>query len=30
MNGGTLKFVMGNQPNKEFGKDVANRPVTAI
>jgi predicted alpha-1,2-mannosidase len=30
MNGGTLKFVMGNQPNKKFGADPASRPATAI
>jgi putative alpha-1,2-mannosidase len=30
MNGGTLKFIMGNQPNKKFGADPASRPATAI
>jgi len=30
MAGGTLKFVMGSQPNKQFGTNPANRPVTAI
>lgn len=28
MNGGTLSFVMGNTPNKEFGAALENRPKT--
>lgn len=28
MKGGTLKFVMGNQPNKQFGTAPENRPQT--
>lgn len=27
ISGGTLKFVMGNKPNKRFGKAPANRPI---
>ncbi len=30
MNGGTLSFVMGNTPNKEFGTAPENRPKTEI
>jgi putative alpha-1,2-mannosidase len=30
MNGGTLKFVMGSQPNKQFGSNPINRPVSVI
>jgi predicted alpha-1,2-mannosidase len=29
MNGGKLEFVMGNQPNKQFGAAVKNRPKSA-
>ncbi len=30
MNGGTLKFVMGNQPNPEFGASPENRPRSIV
>ncbi len=30
MNGGTLKFVMGNEPNKEFGAAQENRPKSMV
>ena len=29
MKGGTLDFTMGSKPNKNFGKAVKNRPVSA-
>lgn len=29
MNGGTLEFVMGDKPNKQFGASVADRPKSA-
>lgn len=28
INGSTLKFVMGNKPNKAFGRNMADRPIT--
>ena len=28
--GGVLKFVMGDQPNKNFGNDLKDRPYTGI
>lgn len=30
LNGGTLKFVMGNQPNPEFGASLENRPKSVV
>ncbi|MEZ5106198.1 MAG: GH92 family glycosyl hydrolase [Draconibacterium sp.] len=30
LNGGTLKFVMGNQPNKEYGKLLEDRPESKL
>ncbi len=30
LNGGTLKFVMGSQPNKEFGAAKENRPESMV
>jgi predicted alpha-1,2-mannosidase len=30
MNGGVLEFVMGNQPNKNFGKEESDRPKSIV
>ena len=30
LNGGTLKLVMGNQPNKEFGAATEDRPKSMV
>jgi putative alpha-1,2-mannosidase len=30
MNGGELKFVMSDTPNKAFGKDYKNRPKSIV
>ena len=30
MNGGQLKFEMGSKPNKKFGADIINRPVSVV
>ncbi|MCA1760764.1 MAG: glycoside hydrolase family 92 protein, partial [Bacteroidales bacterium] len=30
LNGGELVFVMGNEPNPEFGKAMENRPKSVV